>query len=62
MSDEKRIDPALEWAAERAGLPYERFVRGLTPATIHRIQAAYAHRFVYDAASTGQPPVAHESL
>lgn len=60
MSDEKKYDPALEWAAERAGLPYNRFVRGLTPATIHRIQAAYAHRFVYDAASPGQHPVTLE--
>lgn len=62
MSDEKRNDPALEWAADRAGLPYDRFVRGLTPATIARIKSAYAHRYVYDATVPGQPPVALESL
>ena len=40
-------DPALQWAADRAGLPYERFVDGLTSATIRRIQAAHVSRFVY---------------
>ena len=40
-------DPALQWAAERAGLPYDRFVAGLTPATIARIHAAYLSRYVY---------------
>ena len=40
-------DPALQWAADRAGLPYERFVDGLTSATIRRIQAAHMNRFVY---------------
>ena len=40
-------DPALQWAADRAGLPYERFVDGLTSATIRRIQAAHTNRFVY---------------
>ena len=34
-------DPALQWAADRAGLSYDRFVEGLTSATIRRIQAAY---------------------
>ena len=34
-------DPALQWAAERAGLPYDRFVAGLTAETIARIHAAY---------------------
>lgn len=34
-------DPALEWAAERAGLSYERFVEGLTRETKARIRAAY---------------------
>ena len=40
-------DCALQWAADRAGLPYERFVDGLTSATIRRIQAAHTNRFVY---------------
>ena len=40
-------NPALQWAADRAGLPYERFVDGLTSATIRRIQAAHTNRFVY---------------
>ena len=40
-------DPALQWAADRAGLPYERFVDGQTSATIRRIQAAHTNRFVY---------------
>ena len=40
-------DPALQWAADRAGLPYERFVDGLTSATIRRIQAAHMNRFIY---------------
>ena len=34
-------DLALQWAADRAGLPYERFVKGLTPETIARIRIAY---------------------
>lgn len=34
-------DPALQWAAERAGLSYERFVEDLTRETIARIRAAY---------------------
>lgn len=37
-------DPALLWAADRAGLPYDRFVTGLTPSTIRRIRAAYCRR------------------
>ena len=37
-------DPALLWAADRAGLPYDRFVTGLTPSTIQRIRAAYYRR------------------
>ena len=40
-------DPALQWAADRAGLSYDRFVGGLTSATIRRIQAAYINRFVH---------------
>ena len=40
-------DPALQWAADRTGLLYERFVDGLTSATIRRIQAAHTNRFVY---------------
>ena len=40
-------DPALQWAAHRAGLPYERFVDGLTSATIRRIQAAHMNRFIH---------------
>ena len=40
-------DCALQWAADRAGLPYERFVDGLTSATIRRIQAAHMNRFIY---------------
>ena len=40
-------DPALQWAADRAGLPYERFVEGLTSTTIRRIQAAHVSSFVY---------------
>ena len=40
-------DPALQWAADRAGLPYERFVDGLTSATIRRIQAAHMNRFIH---------------
>lgn len=42
-------DPALQWAADRAGLPYDRFVAGLTPETIARIRAAYWNRYVYNA-------------
>ena len=40
-------DPALQWAAYRAGLSYDRFVEGLTSATIRRMQAAYMNRFVH---------------
>jgi len=40
-------DPALQWAADRAGLPYERFVDGLTSTTIRRIQAAHMNRFIH---------------
>ena len=40
-------DPALQWAADRAAMPYDRFVAGLTPATIARIHAAYLSRYVY---------------
>ena len=40
-------NPALQWAADRTGLLYERFVDGLTSATIRRIQAAHTNRFVY---------------
>ena len=40
-------NPALQWAADRAGLSYERFVDGLTSTTIRRIQAAHMNRFVY---------------
>ena len=53
-------DPALQWAADRAGLSYERFVKGLTSATIQRIQAAHMNRFVHtDTQTVGrvdQPP------
>lgn len=45
-------DPALQWAADRAGLSYDRFVVGLTSATIRRIQSAYMDRFVYANART----------
>ena len=34
-------DPALQWAADRAAMPYDRFVAGLTAETIARIHAAY---------------------
>lgn len=37
-------DQALQWAAERADLPYDRFVAGLTPETIVRIRRAYFRR------------------
>ena len=40
-------DPALQWAADRAGLSYERFVDGLTSTTIRRIQAAHMNRFAH---------------
>ena len=40
-------DPTLQWAADRAGLPYERFVDGLTSAIIQRIQAPHTNRFVH---------------
>ena len=42
-------DCALQWAADRAGLPYERFVDGLTETTKQRILTAYHNRYVYDA-------------
>ena len=45
-------DSALQWAADRAGLPYDRFVEGLTSATIRRIQAAHMNRFVHSDART----------
>ena len=45
-------DPALQWAADRAGLPYERFVDGLTSTTIRRIQAAHMNHFIYAEART----------
>ena len=41
-------DPALQWAADRAALPYNRFVRGLTSSTIARIRIAHANRFHTD--------------
>ena len=37
-------DQALQWAAERTGLPYDRFVTGLTPETIVRFRRAYFRR------------------
>jgi len=37
-------DQALQWAAERAGFPYDRFVTGLTPETIVRFRRAYFRR------------------
>ena len=40
-------DPTLQWAADRAGLPYEHFVDGLTSATSQRIQAPHTNRFVH---------------
>ena len=40
-------DPALQWAADRAAMPYDRFVAGLTPATIARIHAAFQNSYVY---------------
>ena len=53
-------DPALQWAADRAGLPYERFVDGLTSTTIRRIQAAHMNRFIHTdtqtVGSVDQPP------
>lgn len=52
-------DPALLWAADRAGLPYDRFVTGLTPSTIQRIRAAYCRRngtkILMPAVKTAQP-------
>ena len=42
-------DQALQWAADRANMPYDRFVQGLTAAAIQRIQSAYVSRYVYDA-------------
>lgn len=52
-------DPALLWAADRAGLPYDRFVTGLTPSTIRRIRAAYCRRngtkILMPAVKTAQP-------
>ena len=54
MSEEK--NPALAWAAERASMPYDRFVDGLTAETVARIQAAYTNRFVNDAGTAGQAP------
>ena len=47
--DQRIEDPALLWAAEKANLSYDRFVAGLTPATIARIRAAYRNRYVYSA-------------
>lgn len=41
-------DPALQWAADRAALPYDRFVRGLTPSTIARIRIAHTNCFLTD--------------
>jgi len=45
-------DPALQWAADRAGLSYERFVDGLTSTTIRRIQAAHMNYFIHAEART----------
>ena len=42
-------DCALQWAADRAGLPYEWFVDGLTETTKQRILTAYHNRYVDDA-------------
>ena len=42
--DQRIEDPALLWAADRAGRPYDRFVTGLTPETIARIRIAYMRR------------------
>ena len=42
-------DPALLWAANKANLPYERFVAGLTPETTARIRTAFLSRYVYSA-------------
>lgn len=50
-------DPALQWAANRAGLPYERFVEGLTPVTIQHIRTAFMNRYVYST-----PPTSTESV
>ena len=47
MNDQRTYDPALQWAADNAGLPYDRFVAGLTPATITRIRTAFMNRYVY---------------
>ena len=60
MSDEKRNDPALQWAAERAGLTYNRFVRDLTPETIARIGKAHANRFLYDSPTPNPEQAAAE--
>ena len=49
-------DPALLWAANKANLPYERFVTGLTPATVARIRNAYLSRCVYSAPPPSTEP------
>ena len=50
------IDPALEWAADRAAMPYDRFVAGLTAETIARIRAAYLSRYVYSVPPASTEP------
>ena len=47
MNDQRTYDPALLWAANKANLPYDRFVTDLTSATIARIRNAYMNRYVY---------------
>ena len=49
-------DPALQWAADRAAMPYDRFVAGLTAETIARIRTAYLNRYVYARDTHSVPP------
>ena len=49
-------DPALQWAADRAAMPYDRFVAGLTAETIQRIRAAYLNRYVYSVPPASTEP------
>lgn len=52
-------NPALQWAEDRAMLPYDRFVDGQTSATIRRIQAAHMNRFIHSdlrTAGSADPP------
>lgn len=49
-------DPALQWAADRAKMPYDRFVTGLTDTAIQRIHNAYQSRYVYDAKDLSSAP------